>query len=741
MLSHGAKFTPNTKTNYFEAKYCNEEFTRRVKILNRYGNIPNTDESLCRNKSTKPIPCEEKELSNILRTIEGIEPSNQHLPDNLTAYERKALNELKTNDNIVIKEADKGGGLVIMDKKFYHDKLIMRDHLDNKNIYKEIDMDTDKKVFLDLKSLINIHKDCLTKKEIDYITNYVWESSNFYIRPKVHKCKSLLERINILNEEIIIMEDPGDLTGRPIVAGTNSPTRHLSDLVSMILKPLAPTQKTYVKDDWHYLRMLPSEMNYNCKLFGCDISSLYTSIPHDLGMKAMKYWLHKKRHLVPNRFTNKFILEAIEFLLINNNFVFNNQMYNQLEGTAMGSTFASFYACLVIGYLEEDILFDRIKIAFSDLQARQIIENYKRYMDDGIILLPADIDEHIFLDLLNSMHPKIKFTLENSYEERLHEKIVQCLNFLDIKVILHENHSITTDISYKSTNSHDYLHYDSFHPKHIIENIPYNLAKRILIFVSDERTMQKRLQELRVWLTRCKYPQHTIDKAVHNASLQGPSNKPTDKNKVIPFVTTHSSNFDFNGVIKTAKEMLKSVKTPALKNKLQGINIVHAERQPKNLLRLLTSAKFANSINPKGPPGLFAECKTKRCKLCNDGYIQQCTTFLTSNGKTWEIRCHINCNTKFVLYYLVCIKCNGDTTYTGKTKTIFRTRINNHISDVRTGNTSDIFDIHVHNCCKLHNDFNPPYFKVYAFMALSSEDKLYTYERYLHRQGFDTMNR
>lgn len=43
--------------------------------------------------------------------------------NNLSKDEFKAQNELKNNDSIVIKKADKGGGLVIMDKYKYIEKV------------------------------------------------------------------------------------------------------------------------------------------------------------------------------------------------------------------------------------------------------------------------------------------------------------------------------------------------------------------------------------------------------------------------------------------------------------------------------------------------------------------------------------------------------------------------------------------------------------------------------------------
>ena len=94
---------------------------------------------------------------------------------------------------------------------------------------------------------------------------------------------------------------------------------------------------------------------------------------------------------------------------------------------------------------------------------------------------------------------------------------------------------------------------------------------------------------------------------------------------------------------------------------------------------------------------------------------------------------HINCNTKKVLYYLKCNMCNGASTYTGLTKTKLRARTNNHITCCRKGTGSDIIDRHVFKCGTKNKCLNGPFFKMYAFMVVSTEEKLLTYERYLHR--------
>ena len=92
-------------------------------------------------------------------------------------------------------------------------------------------------------------------------------------------------------------------------------------------------------------------------------------------------------------------------------------------------------------------------------------------------------------------------------------------------MILSNGTQVTTDIFYKDTNPHDYLNFQSAHPRHIKDTIPYNLAKRIVVFVTDEERIKFRLQELKNWLLNCNYPNSLIDHAFHKAKLQGPAPK------------------------------------------------------------------------------------------------------------------------------------------------------------------------------------------------------------------------
>ena len=67
--------------------------------------------------------------------------------------------------------------------------------------------------------------------------------------------------------------------------------------------------------------------------------------------------------------------------------------------------------------------------------------------------------------------------------------------------------------------------------------------------------MNERLSELKTWLHSCSYPLKIIEKTFFNAKLQGPA--PKKEEIVIPFVSTHYSNFDSKSISITALFIIK----------------------------------------------------------------------------------------------------------------------------------------------------------------------------------------
>ena len=112
-------------------------------------------------------------------------------------------------------------------------------------------------------------------------------------------------------------------------------------------------------------------------------------------------------------------------------------------------------------------------------------------------------------------------------------------------------------------------------------------------------------------------------KAFFNVKLQGLA--PKKEEIIIPFVSIHYSNFDSKSVSIRAYSLLSKVKDDKLEKVFDKCKVIHALKQPRNLVRLLSKPKVENCISEKY--GLYRyEYKDSRCNLCAS-YIQECSMF------------------------------------------------------------------------------------------------------------------
>ena len=154
------------------------------------------------------------------------------------------------------------------------------------------------------------------------------------------------------NDEYIKILKPEDLTLHPIVAGPNCPTKRLSKFIDIIIKPLVIHVKSYIRDSIDFLQKCSRSANEKTILCTFDVKSLYTNIPHEYGLRAISLWLDKHQATISSRFPKAFIMESVQFILMNNNFKFNDEFFLQLIGMAMGTDMAPTYATLTMGYHE-----------------------------------------------------------------------------------------------------------------------------------------------------------------------------------------------------------------------------------------------------------------------------------------------------------------------------------------------------------------------------------------------------
>ena len=138
-----------------------------------------------------------------------------------------------------------------------------------------------------------------------------------------------------------------------------------------------------------------------------------------------------------------------------------------------------------------------LKLIFFNIDENVFENSWKRYIDDCIILWDPHWGEiNDFHNILQNIHPNIKFTMECSVKE---------IPFLDILLQV-DGQVISTDIYRKPTDTQQYLHFKSQHPKTCLKAIPYNLARRICTIVSDKNLREIRLSELRKALLNRAFP-------------------------------------------------------------------------------------------------------------------------------------------------------------------------------------------------------------------------------------------
>ena len=683
ILKLGLKFCPTPKSNITELKGDLKEFERKFRLLEMFHNTDAKDNSLVKNKSNfHPNKGLNKDLDAFFDKLGNIDlKENKNVKNNLSHEQQKALEELKNNSEIVIKEADKGSAIVIMDREYYKEKI--QTMLEDPQSYRPIDKNIDKKTMSKISELCEKNNTVLTKKEVEFLTNFSPRTSNLYGLPKIHKSEEIKNSIRTQKSEYVETHNPKDLKFRPIVAGPICPTSRLSNLIDILLQPFLRKVKSYVRDDIHFLNLLPETADPNTLLTTYDITNLYNNIPHDLGKQAIRYWIEKHPDILPSRFKEEFIIDSIDIILTNNSFQFNDVNYIQNTGTAMGTKMAPAYATLTLAFLEET-LYKKIENKYGIEIQQKFMNTWWRYLDDCFILWEnewGNVEE--FFSILQNLHPDIKFTMEQNHKE---------IPFLDI-LIKNENGKITTDIYRKPTDSQRYLHFMSHHPKNCKKSIPFILARRVCTIVSDTVLRNERLKELHDTLTLRGYPTPLIDKGIDMAKKIPLSQLRTQIIKQGPppltFVTTFNKR---NPQIfpEIHKHLQTLQQNTSMKELLNGTKIIKSERQCNNFKQILTSAKFGT----RPTNGAF-KCNKPRCGTCN--IIKEGNLYTFQDKTTFEIRRHLTCESQNVVYVLECQKCHEN--YIGSTTLTLTRRMTLHRSQIKNEQYRILsVSQHLHSC-------------------------------------------
>ncbi len=595
-----------------------------------------------------PAPGQDESLETFINLVrkEIIECQiSQPLRHNLNVAERQVLETLKNDPNIVIKKADKGSAVVVMNLEDYVHEADRQ--LSDPETYRVIGQDPTADLNIKVKRLLRemTDQEHLTEDNYDYLYNEDATLGKFYLLPKIHK---------------------KGVPGRPICNTIGHPTARISELVDVLLQPHVPSIKSYIKDTTDFLakiREVPA-LQEGGLIATLDVTALYTNIPNQQGIVAC----HRKlEEAASTAIPPQYVSRMLDLVLKNNTFVFNDKMYKQLGGTAMGTKLAPAYANIFMGNLEEKLL------AGYPLKP----DLWLRFIDD-IFLIWNHGEQNLieFVEYLNSAHRSIKFTSEYSHTS---------VNFLDTKVCIDPSTKLLyTDLYTKPTDTHDYLHYSSSHPKSCKDSGPYSQLLRVKRICSKNEDCERHQENILGHYRRRGYPPQVLANNREKAKNNQP---PRTQSGRMPLVLTYNPcNPNIIGIFKKHWDVLSV--SPMCSEIFQELPML-AHKRTANLKDLLVRSKISTGNTPVRPPtqranprGPIQPCTYRKCKACP--LLVPGPIVSSKTGVSYPINRGIHCTTRNVVYLITCQKCKKQ--YVGESKRVVGTRLKEHLGTIKKQN-------------------------------------------------------
>jgi hypothetical protein len=324
----------------------------------------------------------------------------------------------------------------------------------------------------------------------------------------------------------------------------------------------------------------------------------------------------------------------------------------------MGTKMAPSYANLFMSNFETNFLANQPFLP----------DTWLRFIDDIFIIWNHPLEEYqqFFTDL-NNYNPHIKFTEEHSTKE---------INFLDVTIYKKDN-KLCSKLFTKPTDAHLYLRYDSCHPRHNRNSIPYSQFTRLKRIHTEDTAYNHSANKLELYLKNRRYPLKLIKQSREKAESTV-NNQPRDNNSKdnLIFVTKFNPRqISIKPILLKHMDILKlDPKTNFLTKK----NWIVAFKRPRNIRDILVHSDlypFKHSTPPGSHP-----CRKLKCLCCP--FMKSTTTFQSKvTRENYTIKGNFNCQSQNIIYLLECKKCGIQ--YVGQTGTTMNTRFSAHRFDVK----------------------------------------------------------
>ena len=449
------------------------------------------------------------------------------------------------------------------------------------------------------------------------------------------------------------------------------------------------------------------------KLYSCDFDSLYSNI-------ILEDAIDRICDYIKDIFDDSLITiigfrKLLQILFTNNYFIFNNQIYKQNTGIAMGTISAPNIANIYVYTLEKNFLHIHKPLL------------YYRYIDDIFIITEQNFNINL---LINSFY-NLKLNVVSEF----------IINFLNLNISLCKlTGKLIFSIFYKSTNTFSYLLNTSNHNKKIFDNIPFGLfftIKRICTYFHDYLFFSRKIF---FQLLKRGYNYKMLRKIMNTVSNLNRNEIIPYKNKedkIRKFQTNNKNKFTFklpfninlnDYHIKLNSSFNKAIRDyNSIFSNFSDINNITTLEIEKNNTKTIPTLNiiytrnlsisdiFINNFSIKNSFYNFKykECLDPKCLYC---FFAIKNSSIMLNNFPLYVKKDSTCTSLDCIYIIKCSLCN--TFYVGKTNNI-KKRLYNHLNDIlKFKQYINYTNVSIHFNLKDHNIF-----KHFSFIIINNFTK------------------
>ena len=120
--------------------------------------------------------------------------------------------------------------------------------------------------------------------------------------------------------------------------------------------------------------------------------------------------------------------------------------------------------------------------------------------------------------------------------------------FLDIQYKIVDG-VLVTDLYKKPTDANRYLHYNSFHPRHMFRSIVFSQALRYRRIINVDSLLEERLEQLKSYFVDSAYPVSMVEGVIEEVKLKPRNlnyreNVESAKDNTVSWIVTYGPGFE-----------------------------------------------------------------------------------------------------------------------------------------------------------------------------------------------------